>query len=191
MKLSRFTLFIFVVASFLPACAPSDVPVAAVPTSPYVDQLNNPIRGMTLDEITNLETGAGSGFARAAELNGYPGPRHILDFQEDLDMSKDQLEQVRALFDEMNAGARALGEEILQMETDLELAFREGTIDEASLEAKVTALAAKYGELRLLHLRTHLVSLKILSPGQVSLYNQLRGYDGHGEMQHDGEHEMP
>jgi Spy/CpxP family protein refolding chaperone len=190
MKLSG-KIFICILLLSLAGCSTAQPEATADLTSPYIDQLDNPIRGMTLDEIADLETGAGAGFARAAELNGYPGPRHILDLQDELDMTPDQLEQVESLFDEMNAAARGLGEEILEMEADLELAFSEGAIDETSLEMKVTALAAKYGELRLLHLQTHLVSIEILTSEQVSFYNELRGYGDHGGMQHDTGHEMP
>jgi Spy/CpxP family protein refolding chaperone len=141
---------------------------------------------MSPEEINELETGAGAGFARAAELNGYPGPRHILDLQDKLDLSEDQLAEVQKLYDEMNSEARQGGTEILQLETELEVAFREGTIDGATLETKVSTLAEKYGALRLLHLRTHLNAIQLLTPHQLALYNQLRGYSQPQSPDHSG-----
>jgi len=171
-------LFIMIMGASLASCAPRPSATAPIPqpTSPYTGLLDSPIRGLSVEEISELETGAGAGFARAAELNGYPGPRHILDLQSQLELSSDQLARIQTLYDEMNGEARRLGTEILQMESDLELAFRNQTIDEDSLASQVAALADNYGELRLLHLRTHLAAIDFLTPHQLVLYNQLRGY---------------
>jgi Spy/CpxP family protein refolding chaperone len=180
------------VLAALAACTAQPAPESTatpVPTSPYVSLLDSPIRGLSPEEIQELETGAGAGFARAAELNGYPGPRHILDLHEQLDLSQDQLNRVQGLYDAMNAEARQLGAEILQLEADLELDFRNQTVDEASLEAQVTELADKYGALRLLHLRMHLAAIEILTPHQLMLYNQLRGYTETNSAGHDHAHQ--
>ena len=171
-------LFFFIVGASLASCAsqpPATAPTSQ-PTSPYTGLLDSPIRGLSMEEISDLESGAGAGFARAAELNGYPGPRHILDLQSELELSKDQFTQIQTRYDEMNGDARQLGTEILQMESDLELAFRNQTIDEDFLDTQIAALADKYGELRLLHLRTHLEAIDLLTPHQLVLCNQLRGY---------------
>jgi hypothetical protein len=168
-----------------PTAAPTSKPV---PTSPYVSLLDSPIRGLSPEEIKELETGAGAGFARAAELNGYPGPRHMLDLQEKLGLSEDQLAGIQKLYDDMNGEARRMGAEILQLETELELAFREGTIDGPTLETKVSDLAEKYGELRLLHLRTHLTAIQLLTPPQLRLYNQMRGYSQPHSPDHNSGH---
>jgi hypothetical protein len=171
-------IFVMIMGASLASCAsqPSVTAPTPLPTSPYIGLLDSPIRGLSVGEISDLENGAGAGFARAAELNGYPGPRHILDLKSELELNEDQLIQVQALYDEINGEARQLGAEILQMESDLELAFRDQTIDEDSLDKKVAALADKYGELRLLHLRTHLKAIDLLTSHQLVLYNQLRGY---------------
>ena len=38
-----------------------------------------PIKALSDHEVSALLDGHGSGFAKAAELNGYPGPTHVLD----------------------------------------------------------------------------------------------------------------
>jgi len=184
-------LVLIVIVATLVSCTaqPMSNPTSTpVPTSPYVPLLDSPVRGMSPEEIKELETGSGAGFARAAELNGYPGPRHVLDLQDELGLSKDQLAQVQQLYDGMNGEARTLGAEILQLEAELELAFRNGTIDDTSLETKVSNLAEKYGELRLLHLHTHLAAITLLTPHQLALYNQLRGYSQPHSPGHSGGH---
>src|SRR3970040_2422628 len=151
-RIKLFPLYFVLVGATLASCTtrlPSAAPTPQ-PTSPYIPLLDSPIRGLSVDEISDLETGAGAGFARAAQLNGYPGPRHILDLQAQLDLSEDQLAEVQTLYDEMNGEARQLGSEILKMESDIELAFRNQSIDEDSLATQVAALAEKYGELRVL-----------------------------------------
>jgi Spy/CpxP family protein refolding chaperone len=114
--------------------------------------------------------------ALPAELNGYPGPRHVLELADELELTSDQQTQIQALFDDMLPQAIALGEQILSQEADLELAFRDGTIDEESLRDALGSIESLKAELRFVHLRTHLVTLEILTPHQVQLYNSLRGY---------------
>lgn len=159
-------------------------PLAAQPTltSPYRDQQASEIRGLSAKEIDDLREGRGMGLARAAELNGYPGPRHVLDAVEagQIHLAPEQLEAIRRLFDGMSAEAKRLGEAILREEKALEAAFRAETIDAADLRARVGRLAALQGELRAAHLRTHLETRALLTEHQLQRYNQLRGYTGEG-----------
>jgi Spy/CpxP family protein refolding chaperone len=190
-QFKQLSLVLIVTVTTLVSCTTQSVSVptaTSVPTSPYVPLLDSAIRGLSPEEIKELESGAGAGFARAAELNGYPGPRHILDLQDKLDLTEDQFAEVQKLYDDMNSEARQMGAEILRLESELELAFREGTIDNTTLEAKVSDLAEKYGALRLLHLRTHLTAIQLLTPDQLMLYNQLRGYSQPDSPDHDGGH---
>jgi Spy/CpxP family protein refolding chaperone len=87
-----------------------------------------------------------------------------------------QQTQIQALFDDMLPQAIVLGEQILNEEADLELAFREETIDEESLCDALGSIESLKAGLRFVHLRTHLVTLEILTPRQVQLYSSLRGY---------------
>ncbi len=151
-------------------------------TSPYREQLGSEIRGLTTKEITDLREGLGMGLARSAELNGYPGPRHILDAVEaaQFHLNPEQLAAVRQLFEEMSAEARRLGRTILTEEQALESAFRAGTIDATNLRERVTRIAALQGKLRAVHLRTHLQTRALLTDHQIERYNEVRGYAGQG-----------
>ena len=59
---------------------------AASPTSPYAAGFDPAaaIRALTAEEVAQIERGEGAGFAKAAELNGVPGPRHVLDLAHEL-----------------------------------------------------------------------------------------------------------
>ena len=147
-------------------------------TSPYRQQQSTEIRGLSKQEVDDLREGRGMGLARAADLNSYPGPRHLLDAVQasQLQLTDEQLSAVKQLFGEMSAEAKRLGDVILKEEQALEAGFRGGKISEADLKDRVSRIASLQGELRLVHLRTHLRTRALLSEHQINLYNQLRGY---------------
>jgi len=158
----------------------------ATPTpSAYVDLLNTEVRGISPEDIEGYRTGAGLGFALPAELNGYPGPRHVLDLAAELELTAEQRDDVQALYDEMLPQAIDLGEQLLAAEAELELAFREETISDAALLAALETAEGLRADLRYVHLSTHLATIDILTFHQVRQYNTLRGYEaaehsGHG-----------
>lgn len=144
--------------------------------SPYAGWQGREIKALSQQQAADLAAGRGMGLALAAELNGYPGPRHVLDLGEDLALTASQRAAFEALFDSMQAAAQRLGAAILAEEAGLDAAFRSGRIDEAELGRHMERLGALQGELRLVHLRTHLTARALLSPGQVARYDTLRGY---------------
>lgn len=143
---------------------------------PYAGMQERPIKALSDARIDGLLTGKGIGYALAAELNSYPGPRHALDMAETLGLSEKQLGEIRALFDDMQTRAVVLGKEIVAAEEALDDGFESREIDPRSLETLVTGIAELEGRLRLVHLVTHLEMRAILSPHQVMLYDRMRGY---------------
>ena len=154
-----------------------EVEQAALTPSGYGDLLDTEIRGIDPKTIEGYLNGDGLGLALPAELNGYPGPRHILDLAEELALTSAQQTQVQDLFDQMKPQAMALGEKILAAEGDLEQAFREQTIQETNLSTQLMTLGDLQSQLRFVHLRTHLATIDILSQHQIVQYNALRGYE--------------
>lgn len=152
----------------------------------YESLLYTEIRGIGEDDIEGYRTGAGLGFALPAELNGYPGPRHVLDFSEELNLKSDQLEEIQDLYDEMLLQAIELGEDILQAEAELELAFREETITTDYLVIQLEFIEGLRTDLRYVHLSTHLSTITILTPHQIQQYNVIRGYADEGHTGHHG-----
>lgn len=160
--------------------------VTATTASPYVAQLTSPVRGLSAQEVEDLRTGRGMGFARVAELNSYPGPAHVLELQAELDLSDAQITQIGAIFDDMSAEAKALGAEIVAAEEQLSSAFAEGAITEESLADMTADIAALYGQLRNVHLRAHLQVTPLLTAEQIAEYDVLRGYTTSGHQHHAG-----
>jgi len=161
------------------ACAgPGREPVrtpAPIPAPP------SPLRGLSAAEVEALKAGDGAGAARAAELNGYPGPKHVIELADSLALSPEQRAGVEASRARMLATARPLGAEIIAGEAGLEAAFREGAMGAEELGRRVRALAELRGRLRLAHLEAHLETAALLTPEQRQRYQHLRG---HGEGHH-------
>jgi Spy/CpxP family protein refolding chaperone len=119
------------------------------------------------------------GLALAAELNGYPGPLHVLEFATPLGLSDDQRAKVTALFDAMKQEAVALGERLIAAETMLDRQFADKTVTPSGLGEATRDIALLQGELRLAHLKYHLATLELLTPEQAQRYSALRGYGHH------------
>jgi hypothetical protein len=145
---------------------------------PYAGQQLRGIKALSDEEVAALLNGEGMGLAKAAELNGYPGPRHVLDLAIELNLSAAQKRQLAALYERMNAEARALGAALIEREQALDALFAGGTVTPESLAAETARIADVRGRLRAVHLSAHLETKAALSPDQVARYNRLRGYDG-------------
>lgn len=111
-----------------------------------------------------------------AELNGYPGPRHALDLANELGLSDEQEKNITAVYNDMKEKAVKLGLEIINTEKAANDTFTNKSINDTQLKQLVLRSGQLYGQLRYVHLSTHLSMLNILTPEQTSLYNQLRGY---------------
>ena len=145
--------------------------------SPYVSQLDSPVRGLSSEEVDNLLNGRGAGYARMAELNGYPGLRHVLDLSSELNLSAQQTEEIEVAFEQMESRAKSLGQTIVHKEQKLSEAFASGKITNDELEKATNELAQLYGELRKTHLQAHLNINPLLSAEQIQKYDRLRGYE--------------
>jgi len=149
--------------------------------SPYAGQEARGIKALSQDDIEGLLAGAGTpfgGMAKPAELNGYPGPRHVLDAYDagEFQLTNEQHEQIEALYEEMRSEAIELGTKIIDIEKAIDDAFTSETITNAFLQEEVKESADLYGQLRVVHLKYHLSMVEILTPQQVEQYNELRGY---------------
>lgn len=121
------------------------------------------------------------GLALSAELNGYPGPSHVLELADKLELSTDQRMRIKALFDSMKAEALLLGAKLIEQEAELDNQFVARTVTLPSLKTSTAAMAITQGELRETHLKYHLSTAEILNPHQMRRYAELRGY-GEGKM---------
>jgi Spy/CpxP family protein refolding chaperone len=144
--------------------------------SQYAGQEQRIIKSLSSDDIQQLRAGKGWGLAKAAELNGMPGPSHILQMKKKIGLTKNQERQVKALFNDMQQKAIPLGDELIKLEKKLNSSFANKTITTSELNRQLNAIAEVRKQLRFVHLATHLKTTKILTPNQTSEYNWLRGY---------------
>jgi len=158
----------------------------APPASPYAGMASRRIPAVSPEREQGLLAGAGLGYAMAAELNGHPGPKHVLELGEELGLSESQRAAVQASFDRMHGEATELGGEILAAEELLDRRFAHRHIDEATLAGLTGRIAELEGKLRFVHLRAHLETDAVLTGEQRELYTRLRGY-GAEDRPHDAE----
>jgi hypothetical protein len=154
------------------------------PASPYAGWEQRTVKALSNQQIADLRAGRGMGLALPAELNGYPGPVHVLELGDQLRLTEDQRTRVQELHAAMQAEAIPLGERLIALETDLDRQFAGKTITLAGLRSATAEIAATQGALRFAHLRHHLSTLDILTPEQVRLYGELRGYGKSGGHAH-------
>ena len=146
------------------------------PISPYAGEERRPIKSLSADDVAELRRGGGWGFAKAAELNGVPGPAHLLELQDAIPLTREQVTRLQAIFAEMQEAAIAEGERLIAAEAALEAAFRDRTVTETSLRGLLAAIEASRAELRFVHLRAHLAASELLGAAQIARYAALRGY---------------
>jgi Spy/CpxP family protein refolding chaperone len=160
---------------------------AAETSSPYLGQENREIKALSREEINGYLSGDGMGFAKAAELNHYPGPKHILQLADQLQLSEEQRRRTQAIFEDMNSKAVNFGKQLVEKEQLLESRFADANISDAELGQLVTEISVLQGKIREAHLQAHLAERAVLTADQLVRYDALRGYQvtgSHG--QHDG-----
>jgi hypothetical protein len=151
--------------------------------TPYAGMQTRSIKALSDQQVADLGAGRGMGLALAAELNGYPGPSHVLELADRLELSAEQKTSIQQLFDAMKAEAVPLGTRLIEQEADLDKQFADRSMTPESLKVSTAAIAATQGVLRETHLKYHLSTAAILNPSQTLKYAQLRGY-GSEHMHH-------
>jgi hypothetical protein len=59
------------------------------------------VKALSDQQVADLRAGRGMGLALSAELNGYPGPLHVLELGDKLGLAPEQRTKVQGLFDAM------------------------------------------------------------------------------------------
>ena len=144
--------------------------------SPYAGQETRAIKALSQQEVEDYLKGKGLGYAKAAELNQYPGPAHVLEMAAKLTLTKEQTTQTQAIFDVMQTQASALGKQLVEKERELDRQFASGSINATSLKALLSDIGVLQAKIRYVHLNAHLEQKLLLSQQQVQLYDRLRGY---------------
>ena len=148
--------------------------------SPYAGEEGRDIKALSAEDVNAYLTGQGMGFAKAAELNGYAGPKHVLELAGELELTAEQRARSQALFASMQTKAVALGRQLVDEERKLDRLFAGASITERSLQESVARIGALQSDVRAAHLEAHLEQAKILTPEQRARYLHLRGYHASG-----------
>jgi Spy/CpxP family protein refolding chaperone len=153
--------------------------------SPYAGQEQRAIKALSEGEIEAYLSGAGMGLAKAAELNGFPGPKHVLELAAELGLTDRQKQTTQQIYDRMHNDAVRLGKLIVAKERELNDSFAQNQINAGKLDAITSDIARLQAGLRAAHLRAHLEMKRVLTVEQTMKYNKLRGYDeGEAHSQH-------
>ena len=120
-----------------------------------------------------IEKGEGFGMALAADQNGYPGPKHVLDMKKELKLTPAQEAAMQKLMAQMKEKALAKGKDVLLAEKRLGEYFAQGK-SEDELREETYRVSSLRAELRWVHLSAHLAARKILTAEQTAAYQHLR-----------------
>jgi len=165
-------LFLILMLMPLSAFSAADPPYK----SKYAGEEKRAIKSLSEADIEELKNGNGWGLAKAAELNGVPGPAHLLEMKDEIDLSAEQVRAIEDLYNKMKQEAIPLGLELIELERELNNHFANRTISYELLGVLLERTAQVQKKLRYVHLATHLKTPNILTPEQIALYNRLRGY---------------
>ncbi len=154
------------------------------PSASYPQLQESEVRGLTPEQIEGLRNGDGMGYALPAELNGYPGPKHVLESADDLGLNESQREATAKIRAEMLEKAKATGAALVSAYESLDQEFRSQDIDADRLRNHTEQIGTLEGELRAIHMQAHLEMMTVLTHAQILQYSELRGYQSGGHADH-------
>ena len=129
-------------------------------SSEYIGEEHRSIKSLSADDIRELSAGGGWGLAKAAELNGVPGPAHILEMASEIELTPTQQAEIQEIYQQMKSEAISLGNQLIQLEATLNSHFADSSINQAILEQSLQDIERVRAQLRLAHLSAHLQTPK-------------------------------
>lgn len=145
--------------------------------------------GMSDADKQALKAGEGLGAGRLAMMNGYPGPKHVLEMGDELALTAAQKERIGTIFAEAKAGFAKKGAELVQKEEALEAMFASGSVDVEDMEDLAAEIGELQGELRAGHLAAHVRTKAALTAEQLEKIPSMaaaQGAMGQGEQHRHG-----
>lgn len=170
--------FIVAMIALLPMAAVGQDHGHGESTAPYAGFETREITSLSEQDIEELRRGGGWGLALPAELNGRPGPAHLLELREELELSAEQVQAISVIYEDMRVAAITAGERFLAAEATISDAFAGSELSEEALRELLEEAADARAALRFIHLSRHLSTPELLSEAQIQRYSVLRGYSG-------------
>ncbi len=115
-----------------------------------------------------------NGQTSVAERNGFPVPKKIISFKEQLGLTKDQLRKIDEMLTNLQVSTTVKGQEIIDAEVELEKLFESGAINDKTLRIKLEQIGKMRADLRFMHLQIYLKEKQILSPKQWERLKELK-----------------
>ncbi len=171
-----FAIVAGVIATACVGCGPRAEDDTAATPSPYVADAGRTIKALSAERVAGLLAGDGLGYAMAAELNSYPGPRHVLDLADSLALSRAQVEKLVVVFQDMRSEAAEAGGELVRVERRLDSLFGSRTASEEAVRVLTEEAGRMEARVRSAHLAAHVRTAEVLSTEQIQEYDRLRGY---------------
>lgn len=156
--------------------------------SPYAGQQSREIKTLSPAEREGYLQGKGMGFAKAAELNHFPGPAHVLELAGELQLTDEQTARTREIHAHMQREAQRLGRALVEKERHLDELFAAERVTSRSLNTLLREIGLIQTDLRQVHLQAHLEQKMVLTPEQVAKYDVLCGYTGIAHQHDPGAH---
>ena len=153
-------------------------------SSPYSGQQQREIKALSPQEVQDYLEGKGMGFAKAAELNHFPGPMHVLKLADKLQLTREQKAQTEQIYAAVQRETRTFGRVLVDKERELDRLFASGNIETVKLRLLVAEIGRLQAEVRKAHLQAHLEQKAILTPAQIAAYDELRGYTSENTSTH-------
>jgi len=144
--------------------------------SPYLGQEQRELKALSPQDVEQYLEGKGMGFAKAAELNHFPGPLHVIELADKLQLTPQQKTQSEKIYGAMQSEARALGAALIEKERELDRLFSSGEIETVKLRLLIGEIGRLQANVRNAHLQAHLKQKAILTQVQIAAYDELRGY---------------
>lgn len=176
MAMTRLTWPGAILAALLPVLAFAQQHGQDHASAPYSGFEKRQIKSLSKQDIEQIRDGGGWGLALPAELNGLPGPDHLLELRTELELSDDQVAAISKIHADMRRDAIAAGERFLAAEAALSDAFSGSDLSDSALRDLLKNAADARAALRYIHLSRHLLTPKLLSAVQIQRYAILRGY---------------
>lgn len=170
-----------ILTTLLVACSSASASTEVMSSS-YAGQESREIKALSAEEVQGYLSGKGMGLAKAAELNGLPGPSHVVALSAKLGLTAEQEVATRRLFSSMEANAISFGRQLVAEERHLDGLFATKAITPEELTSSLTRIGALQAKVRGAHLEAHIAQTKLLSPEQVALYMRLRGYSANQDI---------
>lgn len=144
--------------------------------SGYAGLQDREIKALSAEQLAELRQGRGMGASLPAELNGVPGPMHVLELAQQLNLTPEQRTALDGITAGMKTSAQHLGRQVIAAEGELDAAFKANAADEKLIAEATARIASLQGQLRAVHLVAHIQTRRLLSVEQVAAYSVARGY---------------